>query len=226
MKVQAGAYCKTVGSAYVGSNPTPATSSKNGPPAAETPPGGPFPSRHGMYQAVSPWVGVAQWLRTYGVQRTAGRSGAQNRSFWLTVTNIWLHVGAMSVSVVQRSRVWPTHGPRVAAMIVALAAVRRQPIRGLERRSQPGCGRRAGRPGEPSRFQDHPDLQGHQPDPAHGHGQPAPEGLTLGRYLGFSNCIARIGPPDPQVWRPGLVSDLPGWCRYFPSFPGRVLNRC
>jgi hypothetical protein len=36
------AVCKTVGSAYVGSNPTPATTSENGPHAAETRPGGPF----------------------------------------------------------------------------------------------------------------------------------------------------------------------------------------
>jgi hypothetical protein len=36
------AVCKTVGSAYVGSNPTPATTSENGPPAAETRPDGPF----------------------------------------------------------------------------------------------------------------------------------------------------------------------------------------
>ncbi len=37
---------KTVGSAYVGSNPTPATTCENGPLAAETRPGGPFPSCH------------------------------------------------------------------------------------------------------------------------------------------------------------------------------------
>src|SRR5436309_8217536 len=37
-----GAVCKTVGSAYVGSNPTPATTSENGPWAAETRPGGRF----------------------------------------------------------------------------------------------------------------------------------------------------------------------------------------
>ena len=42
MEMQAGAYCKTVGSAYVGSNPTPATISENGPYAAETRLGGPF----------------------------------------------------------------------------------------------------------------------------------------------------------------------------------------
>jgi hypothetical protein len=34
VKVQAGAYCKTVGSAYVGSNPTPATRCENAPLAA------------------------------------------------------------------------------------------------------------------------------------------------------------------------------------------------
>jgi hypothetical protein len=38
------AVCKTVGSAYVGSNPTPATTCENGPLAAETRPAGPFPS--------------------------------------------------------------------------------------------------------------------------------------------------------------------------------------
>src|SRR6516225_12444446 len=37
-----GAVCKTVGSAYVGSNPTPATTCGNGPLAAETRPGGRF----------------------------------------------------------------------------------------------------------------------------------------------------------------------------------------
>jgi hypothetical protein len=44
------------GSAYVGSNPTPATTCGNGPLAAETPPGGPFSSCHAVYQGVSPWV--------------------------------------------------------------------------------------------------------------------------------------------------------------------------
>ena len=48
-----GEVCKTVGSAYVGSNPAPATS-ENGPLAAETRPGGPFPSCRAVYQGVSP----------------------------------------------------------------------------------------------------------------------------------------------------------------------------
>jgi hypothetical protein len=58
------AVCKTVGSAYVGSNPTPATTPAtpcgNGPLAAETRPGGPFTSCHVMYQGVSLWVDAWQ----------------------------------------------------------------------------------------------------------------------------------------------------------------------
>ena len=64
VEVQAGAVCKTVGSVYVGSNPTPATTCENGPWAAETRPAGPFPSRHAMYQGVSPWVDAWQCPRT------------------------------------------------------------------------------------------------------------------------------------------------------------------
>ncbi len=75
-----GAVCKTVGSAYVGSNPTPATTCENGPLAAETRPGGPFPSCHAMYQCGSPRVDAWQCARTYGVQRPGRTSGACNRS--------------------------------------------------------------------------------------------------------------------------------------------------
>ena len=50
------AVCKTVGSAYVGSNPTPATTCENGPLAAEKRFGGPFPSRHAICQGASLWV--------------------------------------------------------------------------------------------------------------------------------------------------------------------------
>ena len=75
-----GEHCKTVGSAYVGSNPTPATPWENGPLAAETRPGGPFSSCHHVYQHVSLRVDAWQWLRTYGVQRPGGTSGPHNRS--------------------------------------------------------------------------------------------------------------------------------------------------
>src|SRR3984893_9280185 len=64
----------------VGSNPTPATTCENGPLAAETRPGGPFPSCHALYQGVSPWVDARQWLRTYSGQRPGETSGAYNRS--------------------------------------------------------------------------------------------------------------------------------------------------
>ena len=67
--MQAGAGCKTVGSAYVGSNPTPATTRENGPLAAETWPGGPFPSCHGMYQPVSLRAGALRCPRTYSGRR-------------------------------------------------------------------------------------------------------------------------------------------------------------
>src|SRR6185437_13726047 len=74
-----GAVCKTVGSAYVGSNPTPATTCENGPLAAETRPGGPFPSCHAVYHCASLWVDAWQCARTYGVQRLGETSGAYNR---------------------------------------------------------------------------------------------------------------------------------------------------
>ena len=73
------AHCKTVGSAYVGSNPTPATTCENGPLAAETRPGGPFSSCHAVYQGVSLRVDAWQCARTYGVQRPGETSGAYNR---------------------------------------------------------------------------------------------------------------------------------------------------
>jgi hypothetical protein len=78
--VWAGAGCKTVGSAYVGSNPTPATSCENGPPAAETRPGGPLPTCHATCQGASLWIDAWQCVRTYGVQRPDKTSGAYNRS--------------------------------------------------------------------------------------------------------------------------------------------------
>ena len=53
IEVQVGAYCKTVGSAYVGSNPTPATTCENDPLAAETRLWGPLSYCHAVYQGVS-----------------------------------------------------------------------------------------------------------------------------------------------------------------------------
>src|SRR6266571_1778809 len=71
--------CKTVGSAYVGSNPTPATTCGNGP----------WPGVFLVSQAVvhcvvlchrwSGDVSAPRWLRTYGGRIPAGASGSPNR---------------------------------------------------------------------------------------------------------------------------------------------------
>src|SRR5579859_8188590 len=75
-----GAVCKTVGSAYVGSNPTPATTCGNGPLAADSRLGGPFPSRHAAYHCVSPWVDVSRCPRTHSGRRPGARTvGAHRR---------------------------------------------------------------------------------------------------------------------------------------------------
>jgi len=87
-------HCKTVGSAYVGSNPTPATTCENGPLAAETRPGGPFPSCRAVYQGASLWVDAWQCARTYGVQRPGETSGAYNRSLCRSTPVLSLYAGA------------------------------------------------------------------------------------------------------------------------------------
>jgi hypothetical protein len=66
------AVCKTVGSAYVGSNPTPATTCGNGPLVAETRPRGCFRSCHVAYQSVSLCVEVSRCPRTYSGRVRAG----------------------------------------------------------------------------------------------------------------------------------------------------------
>ena len=82
MEVQAGAVCKTVGSAYVGSNPTPATTCENGPLAAETHPRGRFPSCHAAYHGVSRCVDMSRCPRTYSGRRPDRSRGRGHR--WLS----------------------------------------------------------------------------------------------------------------------------------------------
>jgi hypothetical protein len=53
VEMQAGACCKTVGSAYVGSNPTPATTCKTARWLRKRGLAGPFSSCHGVYQDVT-----------------------------------------------------------------------------------------------------------------------------------------------------------------------------
>ena len=73
------AVCKTVGSAYVGSNPTPATTCGNGPLAAETRPRGCFRSCHVAYQSVSLCVEVSRCPRTYSGRRPGRLRGRGHR---------------------------------------------------------------------------------------------------------------------------------------------------
>jgi hypothetical protein len=72
-------HCKTVGSAYVGSNPTPATTCGNGPLAAETRPRGCFRSCHVAYQSVSLCVEVSRCPRTYSGRRPGRLRGRGHR---------------------------------------------------------------------------------------------------------------------------------------------------
>ena len=85
------AACKTVGSAYVGSNPTPATTCENSPPAAETRPAGRFllvmpcvAMRHresmrcGVHGRITDGVRAA---RTVGVHRRLFADGPCGRAF-------------------------------------------------------------------------------------------------------------------------------------------------
>jgi hypothetical protein len=82
-----GAVCKTVGSAYVGSNPTPATTCGNGPLAAETRPGGPFSSRHDVYRGVSLRVDALRCPRTYSGRRPGQDGRCAPSAFPRTATD-------------------------------------------------------------------------------------------------------------------------------------------
>src|SRR2546430_15374610 len=61
--------CKTVGSAYVGSDPTPATTCENGPLAVNSRLGGPFVLCPGVCHLVALWGGVARCPRTHSGRR-------------------------------------------------------------------------------------------------------------------------------------------------------------
>ena len=76
------AVCKTVGSAYVGSNPTPATTCENGPLAGNSRLSGPFLRCPVMCHRVALWTGVSRCLRTYSGRRPAARTvGVHRRLF-------------------------------------------------------------------------------------------------------------------------------------------------
>ena len=74
-----GAVCKTVGSAYVGSNPTPATPWRNGPLAVDSRLCGPFLPCPVMCHLVPPWTAVSRRPRTYSGRRPAARTVGAHR---------------------------------------------------------------------------------------------------------------------------------------------------
>jgi hypothetical protein len=77
-----GAVCKTVGSAYVGSNPTPATTCKNGPLAANFRASGPFRLCPSVCRLVALLVAVSRCPRTHsGRDSCPGTVGAHRRLF-------------------------------------------------------------------------------------------------------------------------------------------------
>jgi hypothetical protein len=71
--------CKTVGSAYVGSNPTPATTSGNGPWPGVSPGSRAVGRRVILCHHRSADVAARQWLRTYSGRNRGRRSGSPNR---------------------------------------------------------------------------------------------------------------------------------------------------
>src|SRR5690348_9397635 len=81
-----GAVCKTVGSAYVGSNPTPATTCENGPLAANSRAGGPFLLGPGVCHLVALWTVMLRCPRTH-----SGRASVLQGRSVCTVTTVGVH---------------------------------------------------------------------------------------------------------------------------------------
>jgi len=71
--------CKTVGSAYVGSNPTPATTCENGPLAVDSRLCGPFSSCPAVCHLVTLQVPVSRCPRTHSGRRPAARTVGVHR---------------------------------------------------------------------------------------------------------------------------------------------------
>src|ERR1039457_481713 len=79
VRLMAHAGCKTVGSAYVGSNPTPATTCENGPLAGNSRLCGPFLLCPVMCHLVALWTAVSRCPRTYSGRRPAARTVGVHR---------------------------------------------------------------------------------------------------------------------------------------------------
>jgi len=106
LEIQAGAVCKTVGSAYVGSNPTPATTCENGPLAANARAGGPFLLGPGVCHLVALWTVMLRCPRTH-----SGRASVRLGRSVCAATTVGVHSygGRCAPSAFPRTA---TDGPR------------------------------------------------------------------------------------------------------------------
>src|SRR5690348_11673316 len=95
-----GAVCKTVGSAYVGSNPTPATTCENAPLAANSRAGGAFLLGPGVCHLVALWTVMLRCPRTH-----SGRASVLQGRSVCTVTTVGVHSydGRCTPSAVSRT---------------------------------------------------------------------------------------------------------------------------
>jgi hypothetical protein len=82
-----GAVCKTVGSAYVGSNPTPATTCENGPLAADSRLCGPFVLCPAVCHLVTPRATMSRCPRTYSGRRPCARTVSAPSAVLRTATD-------------------------------------------------------------------------------------------------------------------------------------------
>ena len=111
MEVQAGAYCKTVSSAYVGSNPTPATPWGNGPLAGNSRLCGPFLLCPVMCHLVPLWTAVSRCPRTYSGRRSAARTVGVHRRLSTDGHGRAVPVACSGLTYAAESSVHPrTHG--------------------------------------------------------------------------------------------------------------------
>jgi hypothetical protein len=124
-----GAVCKTVGSAYVGSNPTPATTCENGPWP------GVSPAPRAVVRCVilchrRPGDAAAQrWLRTYSGRDRGRRSGAPNRLLELHGDLLsWAQSPQVAAGADDLAHARPTD-PHATARILLTSGYRRGPGR-------------------------------------------------------------------------------------------------
>ena len=170
------AVCQTVGSAYVGSNPTPATTCENGPLAAETRPRGCFRSCHVAYQSVSLCVEVSRCPRTYSGRVRAGCAVGDTVGFPRTATDGPGKRGLVPAQVRCRCHAPPDgrHRPGRAGAAAAEGRAVRQTVASAARgasgqllywRAGSSCTGEGARPGRLSLNVIHPGQPG-GPDPS------------------------------------------------------------